>query len=136
MQIVCNFPTILHHIKNENRKFNDSVFAQSVFTEDSNELLQDNKNLRMNIHLRNRVIYDHELESIEIYDTLTQSDIVRSQYISLPYPLVTNQQLQDEKCTMRAHIRYEKYPIKSIMVSHWKQSIAFYTKVEILSGMH
>ena len=64
------------------------------------------------MHVRDRVIYDHELESTECYDTLTQSDIVRSQYTSLPYPLVTNQQLQDEKMYYENTYKIQKIPYK------------------------
>ena len=40
---------------------------------------------------------NHHLEPPEPYDTLTQSDIVQKQYMTLPYPAVSQGELKNQK---------------------------------------
>ena len=49
------------------------------------------------------------LAHIEQYDTLTQSDIVRNQYSTLPYPAVSHKLLAQEK----AHYDNNLWPVKA-----------------------
>ena len=48
-------------------------------------------------------------DQVEEYDTLTQSDIVRNQYSTLPYPAVSHKVLAQEK----AHYDNNIWPVKA-----------------------
>ena len=96
-----NFEFILHYMEDKNRTFGNNIVSQT--TDDSRGILVDNYGYCMYRNSHNKGTLDHYLESSENYDTLTQSDIVRTQYMKLPYPAVSHQQLAKEKAYYYTH---------------------------------
>ena len=71
----CNFTCILSPDKNENRTYGKSMYLWYI----------------------NNERYDINLNSPENYDTLTADDVVQQQYMTLPYPAVSREELENEK---------------------------------------
>ena len=92
-----SFWTKFHCLKNKNREFRNNIFERTKITGVSRETLYDNHSDYRNLHTRNNRTYYPELEYSEIYDTLTQSDNVRKQYMTLPYPVVSDLTLETDK---------------------------------------
>jgi hypothetical protein len=104
-----SFLTIFHHLKNKNHEFRSNIFDRSRIKSDSRETMYDNNRDYRDLYIHDNRTYYQDLESSETYDTLTQSDIVRSQYMTLPYPLVSDQQLVTDK-----YYYDHVYPIRKI----------------------
>ena len=65
----------------------------------------------------NIVMKSNDLESTGYYDTLTQDDIVRTQYCSLPYPAVSNEEFVRERNhyeSKHQNVSYNIYPTVTI----------------------
>ena len=93
----CNFPTILHFPKDDNRTYSSIIISRSRAIGNATEELSDNDEYCRKLHVHNNKTSDHKSESPKQYDTLTQSDLVRNQYMTLPYPSVSQEDLHKEK---------------------------------------
>ena len=110
----CNFTTILHVVTDENHTYSNIVFPRIRTTGDSTETLTESKGYCSKEYLHNHDSYDPHLDNPENYDTLTQSDIVRNQYMTLPYPAVSHQQLEQEKIYYDTEYKTRKRPYTNI----------------------
>ena len=77
--------------------YSNIIFPRSRTIIDSTEALTYNDGYCSKLYVYNHGTCDHHLDSPDDSDTLTQSDIVRNQYMTLPYPAVSHQQLEHEK---------------------------------------
>ena len=84
-------------MKNQNRTNSNIVISKSRTISVSLKALADSDEYCTNINIHNSETSNRDLESPEHYDTLTQSDIVRNQYMTLPYPAVSQGDLEREK---------------------------------------
>ena len=91
------FLTVLHP------SFSNAIVQKFKIMDDLKEIMVDNSGYCMNAYLYNKETHGHDLESLENYDTLTQNDVVRTQYMKLPYPAVSQQQLSKEKAYYYTH---------------------------------
>ena len=79
---------------------NEAIFTYSIFSRSDiiDELMgKSGENNRYCMKLYAHKTYDNGLEYQEKHDTLTVNDIVRAQYMKLPYPAISQRQLASEK---------------------------------------
>ena len=93
----CIFSAIFHHMTDENRTYSNTIISRSRTISDPMDELTDNDEYCTKLRVHNKEFSSHDLESLEHYDTLTQSDIVLNQYMTLPYPAVSLKELTNEK---------------------------------------
>ena len=91
------FRVVLH------QSFSNTIVQKFNIMDDLKELMVDNSEYCMNAYLYHKETHGNYLESLENYDTLTQNDVVRMQYMKLPYPAVSHQQLSKEKAYYYTH---------------------------------
>jgi hypothetical protein len=100
-------------MNDENRTYRNIIISKNRPIGYSTEALIDNDEFCTKLHVPNNETSNHNLESPEHYETLTQSDIVQKQYMTLPYPAVSQKELKDEKIyydrIYKTRIRKEPY---------------------------
>jgi len=84
-------------MEDHNFRNNNIIISKSRTMGVSLYALVDNDEYCTNMHIHNNETSNHDLETPEHYDTLTQSDIVRNQYMTLPYPAISQGKLKNEK---------------------------------------
>ena len=77
--------------------------ASNISTNDRLKLQVKYMSCKVQIQINNSFIRRNS-EDMEEYDTFTQSDIVRNQYLLLPYPAVSLEDLAQEKAHYRNKI--------------------------------
>ena len=105
-----NLPNSLQHVKNKYSTNSNIIILRSRTVGDSNKVLTDIGEYCMKLYVHNNDTSNIHFEPPENYDTLTQSDIVRKQYMMLPYPAVSDQELANEKIYYDSKYRVRKIP--------------------------
>lgn len=91
------FPTILRFMEIKSLKYCNFKSSRSINLGNSADALAENHEYCTKQYVRNKQTSEHDLNTPLQYDTLTQSDIVRNQYMTLPYPAVSEEKLKHEK---------------------------------------
>ena len=105
-----DFLMIFHRLKNKNHEFTNNIFKGRIIMNVSREKEYANLSDCMSMYICVNRTCNQDLESLEIYDTLTQSDIVRNQYMTLPYPAVSDRQLEMDKSYYENLYKIRKTP--------------------------
>ena len=92
-----NFMPISHLEKNGNFMSTIKFAATTKIPKKSNGISKINQNYCIDIYRQNNIINEYDSDSPGHFDTISQDDIVRNQYLSLPYPAVSQESLQSEQ---------------------------------------
>ena len=92
-----NYSSILHIITIDNRKYSNIKLSRSINIGKAISAIVDNDEYCTNMYVCNNDTTKHDFDTSLHYDTLIQSDIVRNQYMTLPYPAVSEEELMNEK---------------------------------------
>ena len=84
-------------MKVENRKDSNVKIARSINIGNETEAMSYTDGYCTELYIHNNETYEHDLDTPLHYDTLSQNDIVRNQYLTLPYPAVSEEELRNEK---------------------------------------
>ena len=84
-------------MKHESCTYSNTISSRSRTMCYSTEGSADIDEYCTKLHAHNKESSSHYMETLKYYDTLIHSDIVRNQYMTLPYPAVSPEELIIEK---------------------------------------
>ena len=92
-----NCPNIFYRVKDKTPTHSSNTFARIRFIGDARKTLIHHCDYCTRLYVHTNATDDHDLQYQENHDTLTQNDIVQTQYMRLPYPAVSHRKLEHEK---------------------------------------
>ena len=112
--LTLKFETISKFFQHEPGVYNSNKFTLSNMRWDSKDVSTDSFGFCEVISAQYNTTCYHRLEPPEVFDTLAQTDIVRKQYMELPYPAVSYSKLQHEKMYYNDKYQSPKTPYRII----------------------
>ena len=91
--------------------YNFLPFSTTEFSNESNGSSKANQYSCININRQNDIINAYGSDSPEYWDTITKDDLVRNQYLALPYPAVTENAIQKEQHHYNSNKQNKPFPI-------------------------
>ena len=98
-QIVTNLSSSKYDLNTNGNDFQEVHIVSNFSSNDRLKLQVKYMSCKVQIQINNFIRGNNE--DVEEYDTFTQSDIVRNQYLLLPYPAVSLEDLAQEKAHYR-----------------------------------